>query len=203
MATIHLLKISRLEGLTDGIFAIAMTILILNLHIPIQLDPNNLLPFIKQDILANLFIFIGSFIILGTHWVAMNFQIGLLDHLNRPYLWCHLFYLMTICIVPFSASLLGIYPKNIDSIYFYAINLLFASLGQLIILFAGIYFNLNKEISTPAIRRATLQRIFVAPPFYVVSIILSYWNITGAFILLVAPTLIYIIPGKIDKHESK
>ncbi len=200
---IHLLKISRLEGLTDGIFSIAMTILILNLHIPTKLETSNLLPFIKNDIFANLFIFIGSFIILGTHWIAMNFQLGLLDHLNRMYLWANLFYLMTICVIPFSANLLGIYPNSAESIYFYAINIIFSSIGQLVTLECADYFKLNKqEIYTHQIYRAAKLRIFVAPPFYMASLILASWNISLAFIFLLAPTLIYMIPGRIDKYES-
>src|SRR5262245_36882664 len=130
MAAAHLLKVSRLEGLTDGIFAIAMTILILNLHVPLNLTDDKITPLIKNEIYSNLFIYIGTFIILGTHWIAMNFQWGLLDRLNRVYLWVNIFYLMSICVVPFSANLLGAYRYNIHSIYFYVANLLCTSLGQ-------------------------------------------------------------------------
>ena len=133
MAT-HLLKISRLEGLTDGIFAIAMTIIVLNLHVPQHLPDQEISPLLRDEIFDNLFIYIGTFIILGTHWIAMNFQWGLLDRLNRIYLWINMFYLMSICIIPFSANLLGAYRDNVDSIRFYAINLLCTSLGQFLIL---------------------------------------------------------------------
>jgi uncharacterized membrane protein len=204
MASVHLLKISRLEGLTDGIFAIAMTIMVLNLHVPAHLGTNTILPFvIKKDIFHNLFIYAGSFIILGTHWIAMNFQLGLLERLNRIYLWTNMFYLMVICVVPFSANLLGVYPRNTDSLNFYAINLLCASLGQLLTLVCAHFYKLYKTIYTLAIYHAALQRILVAPLFYVTSLIIAHWSMTAGFILLVAPTLIYIIPGRIDRYEEK
>lgn len=198
----HLLKISRLEGLTDGIFAIAMTIMVLNLRIPPHIAGSHIVPLIKSEILSNLVIYVGSFIILGTHWIAMNFQWGLLERLNRVYLWANMYYLMVICIVPFSANLLGSYPYNTDSINFYAINLLCASLGQFVTLECADSYKLFKDIYTRAIHRAALLRMLVAPIFYVSSLILSHWSMSGAFILLVAPTLIYMIPGRIDRYEG-
>lgn len=198
----HLLKISRLEGLTDGIFAIAMTIIVLNLRVPDQFPIDGAL-FMQSEIYLTLFIYMGSFIILGTHWIAMNFQWGLLDRLNRIYLWTNLFYLMIICVIPFSANLLGKYPSKIDSIKFYAINLLCASLGQLLILECAVFFKLFKKDRYSAdIHRAALLRILVAPFFYVSSLIVSPWSTLAAFILLVAPTLIYMIPGRIDRYEG-
>jgi uncharacterized membrane protein len=202
MSSIHLLKTSRLESLTDGIFAIAMTIIVLNLHVPSHLADSDISPIMKEEIYSNLLVYFGSFIILGTHWIAMNFQWGLVEHLNRTYLWVNIFYLMAICVIPFSANLLGAYPNNIDSIRFYAINLLCASLGQLFTLNTSLYFRLNKVSPAPAIYRAATLRAIVAPVFYLASLILSHWTTKGCFLLLVAPTIIYMIPGKIDRYES-
>lgn len=202
MSSFHLLKVSRLEGLTDGIFAIAMTIMILNLHVPDQASVNDVDPLVNANLIATLFIYAGSFIILGTHWIAMNFQLGLLDHLNRPYLWANMFYLMVVCVIPFSANFLGKFPYNAHSIEFYAANLLCGSLGQYVVMQAAHYFKLNKDRYTPAIRRATLQRMMLAPPFYICSVLVAQWNMRLAFAMLVAPTLMYIFPGRIDRYEG-
>ncbi len=201
MAAGHILKISRLEGLTDGIFAIAMTIMVLNLHVPAHLDPVNGAPLVNSEIVMTLLIYVGSFIILGTHWIAMNFQWGLLDHHNRIYLWTNMYYLMVICVVPFSANLLGEHPGHIDSITFYAINLACASFGQFLTLHCAHYFKLYKKEYSMAIYRAALRRLLVAPVFYGAALVMSHWSISGAFILLVMPTLIYMVPGSIDKYE--
>lgn len=202
MRLIHLLKISRLEGLTDGIFAIAMTILVLDLRLPPHVATDNLLLILKDDVFIKLFIFVGSFIILGTLWVAMNFQLGLLERLNRQYLWTNIFYLMVICIVPFSATLVSAFPNSPVSISFYAINLICASMGQLLTSQCAHFYNLNKDIYTPPVRHAVLRRIFVAPIFYIASLVLAYWNTHIAFIMLLIPTLVYMIPGKVDHYES-
>jgi uncharacterized membrane protein len=201
MIETHLLKVSRLEGLTDGVFAIAMTILVLDLRLPPHIENAQLMSTLINVIFFKLLIYIGSFIILGTLWVAMNFQLGLLERLNRLYLWTHIYYLMTICVIPFSASLLASFPKNPASISFYALNLLCAGFGQFLIFQCSGYFNLNKKNSTPAIRKAILKRLLLAPLFYISSLILAHWSVSGAFILLILPTLIYIKPGKVDQFE--
>lgn len=202
MRLVHLLRVSRLEGLTDGIFAIAMTILILDLRIPANFISPTQIHLWETDILYKLLIYGGSFIILGTQWVAMNFQWGLLQRLNRPYLWTNIFYLMIVCIIPFSANLVGSYPNSVTSIYFYAANLLSATIFQVIIFSCSHYFKLNNTSYTPAIARAIVRRIALAPIFYITAMITASWATYYAFILLIAPTAIYIFPGVIDRYEA-
>lgn len=202
MDPVRILKVSRLEGLVDGIFAIAMTILVLDLRLPPGLAFNGLLTVLIHDVLFKLIVYIGSFIILGTLWVAMNFQWGLLDRINRPYLWTNIFYLMVVCVVPFSASLVGEYPNSPASISFYAINLMVASLSQFFIFQCAHHYHLNREVLTPALRFAVMRRIFVAPIFYVGSLFAAHWNVHFAFFLLIAPTIIYMIPGRVDRFDA-
>lgn len=198
----HILKVSRLEGLTDGVFAIAMTILVLDLRLPVGLTQTQMTDFLTANILRNLFVYTGSFIILGTLWVAMNFQIGLIERLNRQYLWAHVLFLMTVCVVPFSANLLANYPDSPPSIYFYAINLLFVSVGQIVIAEFSHYFRLNKDIYSKAMRMAIIKRVLVAPPFNVAAILMAYFHLRFAFLALIIPTIVYLIPGRIDRFDN-
>ena len=198
----HILKISRLEGLTDGIFAIAMTILALDLRLPTYLTKFDLSTFLLSDIVTKLLVYAGSFVILGTLWVAMSFQTGFLERLNRPYLWTHVLYLMIICIVPFSAFLVSTYPHNDVSISFYAINLLCANLTQYLIIECARFFKLNNASYTDMVRRVSLQRVFIAPIFYIASLVIAHWSASLAFIFLLAPIVVYMVPGKIDQYNT-
>ena len=133
----------------------------------------------------------------------MNFQIGILDHINRPYLWCNMLYLMTVCVVPFSASFVAAFPNSRISLAYYAANLLCANFGQLLICECAHIYKLNGERYSPAFRRAVIQRIFVAPPFYILSFFLAPFNTTLAFIVLIIPPLLYLIPGYVDKLDAR
>lgn len=201
MSRPHILKVSRLESLTEGIFAIAMTILALNLALPASISSEGIIQFVFHQLFEKLFVYIGSFIILGTLWIAMSFQVGLLEKLNRTYLWMHIFYLMAVCVIPFSANLLATYPHERISIFFYACNLLFASFMQFMIAQSAHYFQLNNEMGTQAVRYAILQRIFLAPVFYLSAMLIAFYNNRIAFILLILPTIIYMIPGRVDRYD--
>lgn len=202
MSQTHILKVTRLDGLTDGIFAIAMTILILNLTIPPHLASSHISALIMTNILSKLFVYVGSFIILGTLWLGMHFQMGYIDHVNRPYLWTHILYLMLVCIVPFSANLIASYPDSTIAISFYALNLMCASLAQFLIAMVAGYYQLNNAHLNHKIHQLIIQRIYVAPCLYLLALLAAHWNTHVAFILLICPTLFYILPGRVDKFET-
>lgn len=199
----RLLKVSRLAGLTDGVFAIAMTILVFDLRLPHGTTVANLSTVLTANILHNVFVYAGSFIILGTQWIGINFQHGFLDRINRPYLWMNVFYLMSAGIMPFSASLVSSYPTSPISISFFALNLICASILQLIAWQSGCYYKLYNANYTPVARKAVIYRIGILPLFYIASLIMAHWNTTFAFILLIIPPLVLMIPGKVDRYIKK
>ncbi len=202
MSSSHLLKVSRLEGLTDGVFAIAMTILAFDLRLPRELVTHNLLDSLIHIELLKLFIYIGSFIVLGTLWVAMNFQLGLLERVNRPYLWVNVFYLMIVCMIPFSASIVATFFDDPIGISVFAFNLILASIGQCLTAQSAHKHNLNRETYTPAMRKAILRRVAVGPFFYVTACVVAYWDAKIAFIILVIPPILYLFPGRIDTFDK-
>ena len=202
MVNERILKVSRLEGLSDGVFAIAMTLLVLDLKLPNGLNAGHMAQFLETNIVEKLFVYAGSFIILGTLWVATNFQIGFIRKLSRPYLWAHIFYLMIVCIVPFSANLLASFPQNKASIVFYALNLLYVSIMHFIIVETAWYCNLNKSGFNAAIHAALLKRIAFAPIFYLTAMITANWSTRIAFIVLLIPTIGYMIPGRVDRFDK-
>lgn len=187
------LKVRRLEALTDGIFAITMTILVLELRLPFDVTDSNLWLNLKMIITGKLFIYAGSFIILGTQWIGITVQHGFLEHINRPYIWANIFYLMTICLVPFSVNIVGNFLYEPIAISFYAFNLIFASIGWLLTWQCAYYYRLNGVNHSIEIHQAVLRRILITPLFYFVSLILAHWNTMIAFLILIAPPLFHMI----------
>lgn len=189
----RILRVARLEALTDGIFAIALTILILSIQLPTDLVAADLSSFLKKVVVIKLFVYVGSFIILITQWIGAHVQQGYLERINRPYIWASAFYLMNICVVPFSADFLANYPQTSVAIQFYAVNLIGANLGWLFIWKCAHFYKLNKETCTPEVYRAVSRRIQLTFLFYFGSLISSYWSTHLAFIILIAPPLMHMI----------
>jgi uncharacterized membrane protein len=203
MASARILKVSRLENLTDGIFAIAMTILILNVVLPDSTTSTTLWFDLKADIFQKLFIYVGSFIILGTYWVGMDFQHGFLSRLTRPYLWLNIVFLMATCVLPFSASMLARFPHHEVSFNFFTVNLLIMSLLELILwTYAQKSCLTNDAAKISAVNRSIYRRILIAPTFYFVALVVALWNVNAAFFLLIIPPIVHIVPGAVDKYSE-
>lgn len=100
---------SRLEALSDGVFAIAMTLLVLELKAPEVSHHNSDAAMLEQ--LASLgpafFAFFATFLISGSFWFLHHLTFHFIRHTDRVLCWINLFFLMFVSLLPFSAGLLS------------------------------------------------------------------------------------------------
>lgn len=199
----HILQVSRLAGLCDGVFAIAMTLLIIEVRLPVHVSEFDLSRLLSTKIMGEIFIYAGSSIILGAQWIAINFQHGFLHRVNRYYLWANIFFLMGVGIIPFSAHLLINFPNKMASIVFYAGNLMCCSMFQLITWQCAKHFRLYIPEYNLYTHQIIFQRLILPVIFYVFALITAQWHTMLAFIMLMIPPIFNLIPGKLDKYISK
>ncbi|HEV2195475.1 MAG TPA: TMEM175 family protein, partial [Candidatus Acidoferrum sp.] len=98
----------RLAALSDGIFAVAMTLLLLELHVPASELVHNEGD-LRRALLAlapQLLIYLMSFLTLGIFWVGQQTQLNHLDRSERHFTWIHLAFLFLVTLMPFSTRLL-------------------------------------------------------------------------------------------------
>jgi len=123
----------RLETLTDGVFAIAMTILVFGLHIQqftgVVSAPQLTAALLKQW--PGLAAFALSFVVLGQFWVSMHGQFRLIRRADHWLIWLNITYLLFISLVPFTADHLGRYGAIGPVAVLYGLNLLALSVLQL------------------------------------------------------------------------
>jgi uncharacterized membrane protein len=116
---------SRIETLVDGIFAISMTLLVLNLSIP-QLT-NSTSNITVENYLIGLipkfFTYALSFVILGIFWRVNHQQFYRIKHANTALLWITVIWLLFVALVPFSTSLTGKYSDYQSAQVFFDINM--------------------------------------------------------------------------------
>jgi TMEM175 potassium channel family protein len=124
-----LLSKGRMEGLTDGIFAIAMTLLVLELRVPDlpkSSSPHELLHAIGQEMPA-LFSFMISFLYCALLWVLHHMAMHFIRHLQIALVWLNLLFLMSISTMPFSCGLLGHFLRNPAAQEIYFANMFIAA----------------------------------------------------------------------------
>lgn len=117
-----LLSKGRMEALTDGIFAISMTLLVLELKVPDlpkSVSTSELLHKIGEEAPA-FFSFMVSFLYCGLLWVLHHLAMHFVRHLQIALVWMNLLFLMSVAIMPFSCALLGHFLRNraAQEIYF-------------------------------------------------------------------------------------
>jgi TMEM175 potassium channel family protein len=117
----HEISTTRLETLTDGIFAIAMTLLVFGLSIS---DPDRTPLLMKLGhLLPNVLSVIVSFVILGVVWVATHSQFQYIRRADHALIWLNLSFLLCVTLVPFSAGVLGRYAPQPIAVILYGSNL--------------------------------------------------------------------------------
>ena len=119
------MKQSRLDQLADGIFAIVMTILVLELRLPALASPisNADLWLAIKQILPSFFSYILSFSLLFTYWRAHHFFVSVYaKNIDVKLTNINALFFMLVSLVPFSASLLGRHPDNQLSIIIFGVN---------------------------------------------------------------------------------
>lgn len=121
-----LMDTKRLETLVDGIFAIAMTLLVLSLAVP-QLTPpvtDSTLQKALIGIIPNLVSMVVSFLLLSIFWKIHHRFFKRIQYINSSLLWINVIWLLFIVLVPFSDQLTGDYGNLITSHLVFNINMM-------------------------------------------------------------------------------
>jgi uncharacterized membrane protein len=118
---------NRIETLIDGIFAIAMTLLVLSLNVPQMAYPvtNAVMLQGLTGIFAQFYMYALSFILLAIFWRINHSQFYLIEKFDNTLLWINFLWLLFIVLVPFSANLLSDYGYNQIAAIFFHLNLFF------------------------------------------------------------------------------
>jgi uncharacterized membrane protein len=185
---------NRLEAFSDGVFSIAITLLILNVKIP-QADnlTNSKLLAYLYSALPNIFTFLFSFLVIGVFWVAHHRIFAFVKVVDSTLLWMNVFYLMFVAIIPFPAGLLAKYPSLPAAILVYACTLFTVSVMHLVLL-RHIYQSdkLKEGLFKPDIYRSSLKLALVGPVCYVAAAIFSHADHYISFILILCALIFYI-----------
>lgn len=117
----------RVQGLTDGIFAVAMTLLILNIEAPAVRDQFTLTRNLF-DLKLIFFDFVLSFLLLSAFWIAHHRQFHAIKKVDEGLLWINIVFLVFVVLVPFSTSLFGENRNLQIAAIFFELNLLIIGL---------------------------------------------------------------------------
>lgn len=182
-------SVERLAALSDGIFAVAMTLLVLDLHVPVEQAIHNEHDLARAlaALAPRLVMYLMSFLMLGIIWVGQQTQLNHLARSDRHLTWIHLAFLLAVTLMPFSTMLLASYPRFRVALLVYWFNLF---LLGLILYFSWGYAlrrRLVKDDVPPEVPAAVCRRIQIAQLLYAIGALLCIFStyLSIGFIVLV------------------
>jgi TMEM175 potassium channel family protein len=113
---------SRVLALSDGVFAIIITLLVLDIHVP-ELTKGQSLAAALREVRPSLVAFVISFVVAGMYWVGHRDLFGLIRRTDRGLVWLNILYLLPLCLLPFGAALLGRFDREPVALRIYGVVL--------------------------------------------------------------------------------
>jgi len=192
----------RLEALGDGIFSVAMTILVIELQLPSVHgnslnDLMNALYVIRQEI----FCYFISFIILGIMWYGHRMVFEYISKTNRYFIFLGVLFYMVVCLVPFSTRFLAAHTFRWYAILMYGLNLSMCNLA--------LYWHWTYGIHRPSLHARELpnevkieaRKLFlISPVMYSIAISFSLFVPLVSIVIFFITPIFYLLPNRLDKY---
>jgi len=191
--------VNRLHALTDGVYAIAMTLLVLELHVPDARSSSELLTALAA-LGPNLFAFALGFAVLGTYWVGSAVNLSHLGRVDRAALFLNVLQLFFISLLPFTTAIIGRYPDEAAAVVLYGVHLEALGLAQYA---HWVYVLRNPHLAhspiDPRTARAVTTRILFAPTVWAVAIVLAPFSPRLGYAVYYVVLIGYVVTAVRDR----
>lgn len=193
----------RITALSDGVFSIAITLLVFQLEVPDQLPTGGMWAYFSQ-LLPKFASTILAFIILGVYWVGHHNMFKHIKRHDRVLMWLNILFLMFVAMMPFFARLVSQYWDNTFALASYAFWLMLTGLVlDLIWWHASKNLRLVNPDIDPDLIFFVHRRVLIAPVLYLLSIGVAFLSPLITKLIFVAVIVIYVVPSALDQIHHK
>lgn len=189
------LSLNRIEALSDGIFAFVITLLVLELRVPVLHnvnDVNELAHMLLQQ--APKFLsWLISFFIVCKFWLNHHYTLSFARHATYGLVWLNALFLMSQAFIPFPTAMMGEYSTNPLAVSLFGCVLAFSTI-LLIILHTYIMRALLKPELEGKIDPGNILKAYILPLGYLLGAACAWVNVYFAFALYVITPLFSVVP---------
>jgi len=196
---------ARMEALSDGIFAVAMTLLVLDIKMPenVRLQANADLWRHFAAIGHAFVVYALSFVVLAMFWAGHNYQFHYVEKLDRQLLWINFAFLLATTTIPFTTNLITTHPDLALAVCVYAANILVLDLVLLLhvrrLQSSAVLASSDFKAATGRhIQRRLLLMCFVPLLAIAVSQISAAWGLRTFYLLLA----LHFLPHPGDSRQA-
>ena len=191
---------ARLEAFSDGVFAIAATLLVLGLVLPPLSRPNE--AGIFHALLAlwpNVVAYVLSFFVIGIMWMNHHALFRSLDRVDRPTFLFNLLLMAITAFIPFATSVLGSYPTTRTATFFYGFVLTVASTAYNLMLMHVVKARLFSQKISPSRVAQTVVNYRIGLFIYAVAMLVSLLAPLVSYLAYILIAAFYLIPRGVDE----
>jgi len=202
------LHLTRIEAFSDGVFAIVVTLLVLELKLPMLKEHGSVSELAHQLVeLAPKFLsWLISFIIVCKFWLNHHHVLGLARHANYGLAWLNSLFLMGQAFIPFPTAMMGEYPTNP-----LAVSLFGAVFAVNTLLFIALQRYIVRNLIKPELAAIQDPRAFIkaliGPASYLTGAAAAWVSVHAAFVIYLLTPLFYITPpewhGQTQAHADE
>ena len=189
--------------MSDGVFAVRMTLLVLDLRAPAAELVHS-----EQDLwralialAPRLVMYLTSFMTLGIFWVGQQTQLNHLERSSRSLTWIHLAFRLEVTIVPFSTALLAEHTQYRIALLVYGVNILLLGLTLYWSWVCALGSNLVRNDIPVHLSRAIQRRIVIAQSLYASGALLCFFNSHWSIALFILVQLNYVIAPRFGRQR--
>ena len=190
------MKTGRLEAFSDGVLAIVITIMVLEMKVPKGGDFEALKP------LLPLFLtYLGSFIYLGIYWNNHHHLMQIANKVNGKILWANLNLLFWLSLFPFVTGWMGENHFEKSPVALYGVVLLLAAIAYRILA----YYVIKSEGKSSHVSKALGKdsKGIISILIYLIGVAVSFVNPIVSIILYISVAIIWLIPDKRIEKQIK
>ena len=201
------LRLGRIEAFSDGVFAIVVTLLVLELKVPALRDAGSAgeLGHQLRELFPKLLSWLISFVIVCKFWLNHHHVLGLARHADYAMVWLNSIFLMCQSFVPFPTAMMGEYPTNPLAVSVFGLVMALNTL-----LFVALQLYIVRHLLRPelgGLRAAPIGRkSMVGVVSYLLGVAAAWVSVHLAFAIYMLTPIFFIVPrewrtvGSIDER---
>ena len=201
-------EVERLILFSDAVFAIAITLLVIEIKVPEvekELISDAAIGKGMAHLIPRFVGFLISFLIIGLYWTVHHKVFVFVDNYTNKLLWLNLFFLFSIALMPFSSGLYGEYANHLELLFpygFYVFNICLTGFFNFLLwrYISSPKSGISNQLISNARRGYGNFRTLVVPFAFLLSFLLCFWN---PIVARYAPMLIPVMMRLAARHYKK
>ena len=196
--------VGRIEALSDGIFAFAATVLVLDFRSPEPVDIHSEAELLGALVASShrLMPWLLSLLTLGIFWVAQQTQLSRLARSNRDLTWLHLTFLAIVTVVPFTTRLLADFFTYRTAFLIYWANLVLLGVAVQVTWTYAERVKLIRDDTPAELTGAFRRRVVIAQSLYAVGALIGLVSVPLGITLIILVQLNYVFAPRLPILSS-